>query len=182
MSFVAARMFLGMAAIAGCIAGCVSQETDPTRVTWGDLAEGKRLDVYLQSRQADLTTLETQAQGLTTNLSQRQSSLDAVESALTAAEKDANKSDAELAAIRQELSRANEQTAALRSKAAALQEQISNLRANFMQLQDKRAAQERIAVSEVQLQRLQGEIDVLERGIERTVLARARHALQMSDL
>ena len=182
MSRRVSRNVLGLAAVMiGCVA-CVSQETDPTRVTWGDLAEGKRLDSYLESRKADLAKLQTDAQGLSTTLSQRQAKLDAVEAALVDAERNASSSAAELAAIRQELTRSKEQLAAARARATDLQSQITNLRANLLQLQDKRSAQEQIALNEVKLQRLQGEVEVLERAIERTLLVRARHALQMADL
>lgn len=173
-------MILGLAALS--CAACVSTETDPARVTWGDLSEGKRLEAYLESRRADLTKLETEAQSLSAQLSRKEAALDSVDVALAAAEKDAHNSDAELSVIRQELTRANAQLTATRAKAAELQTRIATLRANLMQLQDKRAAQEQIALSEVQLKRLQGEVEMLERTIERTLLVRARHALQIADL
>jgi chromosome segregation ATPase len=181
MSRLSRNLFCLAAIVMGGVA-CVSQETDPTRVTWGDLAEGKRLNSYLESRKADLAKLDAEARGLSSTLQQRQATLDAVEAALVTAERDASASATELTAIRNELARSNQQLAAAKTQAAELQAQVSSLRANLLQLQDKRAAQEQIALNEVKLQRLQGEVEVLERSIERTLLVRARHALQMADL
>jgi chromosome segregation ATPase len=174
-------LFASCAAVLAC-AACTSTATHPSEVTWGDLIEGDRLEAYLKSREADLKRLEAESASLTTQLSKSQASLDSVERALAAAEKTAKGSDAELVALRADVSRANEQLASARGRAADLEIRIAGLRAELKTLNHKTAVQERIAKNEVQLERLQGEVAMLERAVERTLVVRARHALQTEAL
>lgn len=172
---------ISCAALLGC-AACTSTQTHPSEVTWGDLVEGDRLNAYLKSREADLQRLQAESAGLEAQLSKSSASLASVDRALAEAEKTASSSDAELVALRAEVSRAGEQLQSARTRAADLQAQIVGLRESLKTLNDKAAAQEQIARSEVQLERMQREVATLERAIDRTLLVRAKHALRTEDL
>gem|GEM_PF-2132055 len=173
----ATRIVLALCTVALACAACTSTETRPSQVTWGDLVEGNRLDAYLKSREADLKSLESQSAGLSAQLSKNEASLAAVEAALAAAEKTASQSDAELAAIRRNLESAEEELAEVRGRATDVQARIAGLRAGLQHVNDKATAQEQIARSEVQLERLQSEVAALEKQIQGTLLVRARDVL-----
>jgi chromosome segregation ATPase len=160
--------------------GCTTQQTDPARVSWGDLIEGRRLDAYLESRRQELRALDQQSAALAARLDQRRGQLASLNRDLSQAQAKSAASRAELQKINGDVTTAQRELERLSADVERLRQESASLKLQATTAQERRAAAEQVARQEAELERLQVDITALEQAIERTLLTRARHALEAS--
>lgn len=160
------------------LAACTTNETAPSKVSWGDLAEGKRLDAHLEGKRRELRALSQEAEGLSERLNRRRDDLAiaartlSTESAKSAeAKRDERKINADIQSAQKKLE-------ALEASIRLLRLDIEKLGLQKNKLENRREATRLIARRQIEVKKLEKEVVNLERAIERILLVRAKHGLK----
>jgi len=171
------RLFLTIL-IAGAISstGCTTNETDPTRVSTGDILFGKkRLDIHLKNRRKELAVLQQKQTHLQKRLNERRFELNKLNQDLINTQKNSARIDKELLDISTELKNRQKQLETLEQRKRRLDTDIALLKSN---LESRQNSTQDLAKLELQAEKLERDIKVIEQAIDRTLKVRARHALR----
>lgn len=160
------------------LTACTTNETAPSKVSWGDLAEGKRLDAHLESKRRELRALSQEAAGLSERLNRRRGDLASAARALSSETAKSAEAKREERRINADIQRAQQKLEALESRIKQIRRDTEELRSQKSKLEDRRAATRLIARREIEVKNLEKEVVNLERTIERILLVRAKHGLK----
>lgn len=161
------------------LSGCsTTTETDPSKVSWGDLIRGDRLDAHLASKRQELSRLEQQSSALEQRLLQKKSQLKTLDNRVQTARKTSSSAEQELADLNDEITVKQAELESVLSKLQELKSEEQNLREGLAALnEDKREMDEKLVRHELEIEQLESEVVVLEKAIDRILLVRAKHAL-----
>ena len=172
---------LGWLCVFLLIAGCATTETDPTKVSWGDLIRGDRLAAHLDARRQELKRLEAQSSALELRLLEKQDQLQSLNQKVQTARNLSNTANNELAGLNAEIETNQNELKQTLTKLQSLRAEEQGLRQSLATLNsDKRAMDEKLIRYELEIEQLESEVVVLENAIDRILLVRAKHALEKS--
>lgn len=158
--------------------GCATTETDPSKVSWGDLLRSDRLDAHLDSRRQELTRLEQQSSALERRLLQKQSQLKALDIKVQTARNLSESATGELTELNSEIAVKHDELETTLTKLKELRAEEQKLRQSLAGLNNnKREMDEKLVRYELEIEQLETEVVVLEKAIDRILLVRAKHAL-----
>lgn len=147
------RRMLGVPLLLLAVSGCTTNETNPAKVSWGDLLESRRLEAHLDSRREELRLLNRRTGDLALRLEQDRESLIEVERNLATAE-------AKRSFTLQESRRLAAEVEAAKSERAGLERETKALNARLQTLQTQR--DQRVSASDPRkFAQLEVEIDGL---------------------
>lgn len=164
------------------LSGCATTtETDPSKVSWGDLIRGDRLEAHLASRRQELARLEQQSSVLEQRLLQKKRQLKTLDNKVQSARKVSSSAKQELADLNDEISVKQAELESVLSKLQELRSEEKMLRESLAALNnDKREMDEKLIRYDLEIKQLETEVSVLEKAIDRILLVRAKHALEES--
>ncbi len=175
-----AAMVSLLAGLAGC---ATTNETDPAKVSWGDIigmqvSDDSRLNQHLEARQQELENLRQEAHQLDQRLWMKQRELNRLDT-------QANQQQAKTRAAQQKLDEYNRQietkkaelTAAI-DKAKDLKQKEADLKARLATLNSDREAREELMRYQIEIEKLEDEVVTLENAIDRILLVRAKYATE----
>lgn len=159
--------------------GCMTtNETDPTKVSWGDLLFGQdRLEDHLQERRNELAKLKKEADALGVRLSTKQQQLNQLDQKLNSVRQSNIRSKKELTQLQQDVKNKQIELQQTQEQIAALKQKEASLKAELETVKDKRTAAEKLTRYQIEIEQLETEVTLLEKAIDRILLVRVKKAI-----
>ena len=157
---------------------CTTTETNPATVSWGDLIYGERLDSHLQQRLKVLEDLKQKVASLENRLLNSEGELDKLNLKLIGLKNNSIQLNHLRNQLLSDIQNKKKELATMTTRMKELKQKEGDLRESFSRLHDQRTVNEQLASYKIEISQLEGDISNLERSIERTILLRAKHALE----
>lgn len=162
-----------------CLTGCATSHTSAEKVSPWDLWSGDRLQQHLAERKLALDALRARVNKLAIDISQKTDELGALKRDMDAANADSAAADRTLQKTREDIQIRSAELSDIQRNILLLQEQIAHSERNlqsgkYTPTTDSTEVQKH----REEISRLESEVALLGRSIDRILLVRAKHGLQ----
>jgi len=172
-----------MVSLLAGLAGCATNETDPTKVSWGDIigmqvSDDSRLNQHLEKRQQELENLRQKAHQLDQRLWRKQRELNRLDAEASQQQVKTRAAQKKLAEYNRQIETKKAELTAAINKAKDLKQKEADLNARLATFNSDREAREELMRYQIEIEKLENEVVTLENAIDRILLVRAKYATE----